>query len=65
MVPSSRSFGLFAPPRFLTMPNAGVDISDTSVKYVQFEPNARYHHGIELARHGSVDVPEGALNRVI
>ena len=32
---------ILPPPVWLTMPSMGVDISDTSLKYVSFEPTLK------------------------
>lgn len=50
-------------PRFLKMPSVGVDISDTSIKYVQFNPRRNKKGDLELLKWGDVDLPEGALKR--
>lgn len=51
------------PPSFLLMPSVGVDISDTSLKYIQFEPTGR--HGVKrtLKQWGEIDIPTGVLER--
>jgi Tfp pilus assembly PilM family ATPase len=49
------------PPRYLEMPFVGVDISDTSLKYIQF---GRRHEGKRaLELWGEVDIPAGVLDR--
>ncbi len=49
------------PPQFLSMPSLGVDISDTSLKYIQFgEPK---HHERPLELWGEIDIPLGVLDR--
>jgi len=50
---------IFPPPRYITLPNVGVDVSDSSVKYVQFARESGDSLGIE--RWGSVDVPSGVV----
>lgn len=60
----SRSLSsILPPPRFLTMPSAGVDISDTSMKYVAFEASLRPHAKRPLKYWGSIDIPTGVLSR--
>jgi len=49
-------------PNYLSLPSVGVDISDTSLKYIQFTPNYTTDT-LELAHWGDIDVPEGTLNR--
>jgi type IV pilus assembly protein PilM len=51
------------PPAFLTMPCVGVDISDTSLKYVAFKPTLRDHGDRELTLWGDIDIPSGVVNR--
>ena len=50
----------FPPPRFMTLPSMGVDISDASLKYVQFERDGQ---GLRLAHYGALDIPEGAVSQ--
>lgn len=54
---------VFPPPRYLTMPNVGVDISDTSLKYVQFQKRKSRDSDLRLEQWGDIDVPEGVVNR--
>ncbi len=49
------------PPQFLTMPSLGVDISDTSLKYIQFGEAKAGMRPLELW--GEVDIPSGVLDR--
>lgn len=51
------------PPNYITMPSVGVDISDTSLKYIQFEKDSRSGMTLELKHWGDIDIPEGALKR--
>jgi len=51
------------PPAFMTMPCVGLDISDTSLKYVAFKPTLRNQHMRELTVWGDIDIPSGVLNR--
>jgi Tfp pilus assembly PilM family ATPase len=49
------------PPQFLTMPSLGVDISDTSLKYIQFGEEKR---GMKpLLTWGEIEIPTGVLDR--
>ena len=49
------------PPQFLTMPSLGVDISDTSLKYIQF---GEEKSGVKpLMLWGEIDIPSGVLDR--
>ncbi len=51
---------VFPPPRFMTLPSAGVDISDASLKYVQFHRGAR---GLVLEQWGDIDIPDKTVKR--
>lgn len=51
------------PPTYITMPCVGVDISDTSLKYVLFKPHARSTTKKELEIWGDIPIPNGTLNR--
>lgn len=54
---------ILPPPQYMRMPNAGVDISDTSLKYVKFKRDSRSGMSLELESWGSVDIPDGVLKR--
>lgn len=51
---------IFPPPRFLTLPSVGIDISETSLKYMQF-----HTHGASrtLAHWGDILIPPGVITR--
>jgi type IV pilus assembly protein PilM len=51
------------PPTYMQLPSAGVDISDTSLKYIQFQPDSRSGTALELSYWGDIDIPVGALQR--
>lgn len=51
------------PPSFMTMPSIGVDISDTSMKYVSFIPSLRKNRDKILSQWGSIDIPASVLER--
>ncbi len=51
------------PPAFMTMPCIGLDISDTSLKYVGFKPTLRDSQRRELTLWGDIDIPSGVVNR--
>lgn len=51
---------VFPPPRFITLPSAGVDISDASLKYVQFKKRGK---GLQLEGWGDIAIPEGTVRR--
>jgi type IV pilus assembly protein PilM len=54
---------ILPPPSYITMPSVGVDISDSSMKYVSFEPTLRPGLSRVLDKWGSIDIPSGALER--
>lgn len=51
------------PPSYIQLPSAGVDISDTSLKYIQFKHTSRDTDDLDLLYWGDIDIPEGALTR--
>lgn len=59
----SRAAAIFPPPRYMQMPSVGVDISDSSLKYVFFEPSTHENQRFELVHSGSIDITEGAVER--
>lgn len=54
---------VFPPPRFITFPSVGVDISDTSLKYMQFERKHSHDLDLQLKYWGDIDIPEGVVER--
>lgn len=54
---------IIPPPSYLTMPSIGVDISDTSMKYVAFSRDKRSGRSLQLNDWGDIDIPEGVLKR--
>lgn len=54
---------LVPPPSFTTLPSVGVDISDTSMKYVAFSPNLRKNSPKLLTAWGDIDIPANSLDR--
>ncbi|MEL6803114.1 MAG: pilus assembly protein PilM, partial [Bacteroidota bacterium] len=54
---------LFPPPRYMLLPSAGVDISDSSLKYIQFRRDKRSGQHLKLIQWGDIDIADGALNR--
>ncbi len=50
----------FPPPQFLTLPSAGVDISDGSLKYIQFGKHSRE---LSLLAWGDLTIPENTVKR--
>lgn len=51
------------PPAFMTMSCVGLDISDTSLKYIAFKPTLRDQGARELTLWGDIDIPSGVVNR--
>lgn len=54
---------IFPPSSFIMLPSAGVDISDTSIKYIQFKKPHRYQNKLELKNWGDIDLPSGVFER--
>lgn len=54
---------LIPPPTFMQLPSVGVDISDTSLKYMQFVPHYGHTISYDIAHWGDVDIPDGVLER--
>lgn len=54
---------LLPPPSYMRLLSAGVDISDTSLKYVQFLPDERSGRTLRMKQWGDIDIPEGVLER--
>lgn len=54
---------VFPPPRLMTFPCVGVDISDTSLKYVEFEREHAHDTYLKLKQWGDIDVPSGIVER--
>ncbi|MGE5540866.1 MAG: pilus assembly protein PilM [Bacillota bacterium] len=50
----------FAPPRYLSMPTAGIDISASGIKVACL---AERTHGLEMVGYGEEPLPEGAIVR--
>ena len=54
---------VFPPPRYVTLPTVGVDISDTTLKYIQFERKHSHGKNMDLKYWGDIDIPTGVLER--
>lgn len=50
-------------PSFLSLPGFGVDISDTSLKYIQLIPTSRRHARYRIGQWGEVEIPSGVLQQ--
>jgi len=51
------------PPQFITLPSVGIDISDSSLKYIQFKPDRTHGSKLTLKSWGDIDVPAGVMER--
>jgi type IV pilus assembly protein PilM len=51
------------PPSYITLPSMGVDISDTSMKYVSFLSSMRTNKVSILDKWGDISIPENVLQR--
>ena len=54
---------ILPPPVWLTMPSMGVDISDTSLKYVSFEPTLKKNRTKKIEQWGEIPIPNGTVQR--
>ncbi len=54
---------VFPPPQYISFPSVGVDISDTSLKYVQFERERSRDTDLQLKYWGDIDIPAGVVDR--
>lgn len=54
---------IFPTPKYLTLPSVGVDVSDSSLKYIQFEQPHSHDTNLRLKAWGSTDIPEGVVER--
>ncbi|MFM2374526.1 MAG: hypothetical protein RLZZ234_521, partial [Candidatus Parcubacteria bacterium] len=50
---------LFPPPTYLAMPAVGVDVSDTSLKYIRFD---KHRDGVALGAWGDLKIPDGVIS---
>ncbi len=54
---------VFPPPHLMSFPCVGVDISDTSLKYVQFIREHAHDQNLTLKHWGDIEVPAGVVER--
>ncbi len=54
---------ILPPPTYLTMPCVGVDISDTSLKYISFQPTTLTKAQKKLKLWGEITIPNGVVQR--
>src|SRR5690242_12595809 len=59
----SRVQQLFPPPRLMSFPCVGVDISDTSLKYIQFTKEHSRDAYLAISHWGDLEIPVGAVDR--
>lgn len=52
---------VFPPPRYLTFPSVGIDVSDASLKFIKFSFVPGRDQSIRLALWGDIPVPPGAV----
>ncbi len=53
----------FPPPHMMSFPCVGVDVSDTSLKYIQFERPSGYSDALIVKQWGDITVPPGVVER--
>ncbi len=58
MLKSRSKNSFFAPPKFLTMPAIGIDVSDCSIKYAELFLT---HSGYRLGRYGNIPLQSGIV----
>lgn len=54
---------IIPPPSYITLPSVGVDISDTSMKYLSFIPTLNHKKARVLKFWGDIEIPANSLNR--
>lgn len=54
---------ILPPPTYMRLLCAGVDISDTSLKYIQFKPDSHSGTRLHMEAWGDIDIPDGVLER--
>ncbi len=54
---------IFPPPQYMTLPSVGVDISDNSLKYVQFVRRNSKDTNLALVHYGDLDIGAGVIER--
>lgn len=51
------------PPHYLQLPSVGVDVSDTSLKFIQFRPNSGHAGTFSIVQFGDIPIEPGTLVR--
>ena len=59
----SRVQQIFPPPQLMSFPCVGVDISDTSLKYIQFVRPHAHDTNLSIKYWGDIEIPAGAVER--
>ena len=59
----SRAQAIFPPPQFMAFPCVGVDISDTSLKYIEFERVRPNDIHLVVKQWGDIAIPAGVVER--
>ena len=54
---------IIPPPAYIQLPSIGVDVSDTSLKYIQFKGDTKSGTRLKLVHWGDIDIEKGALER--
>ncbi len=54
---------LFPPPALMSFPCVGIDISDTSLKYIQFVREHSHDKNLGIKYCGDIEVPSGVVER--
>jgi len=54
---------ILPPPAYLTMPCVGVDISDTSLKFISFHPSTKLGADLKIKNWGDIAIPNGVVSR--
>lgn len=62
MLSSSIVSRYLPPPEILRLPSVGIDISDTSLKYVAFKPSPLGKKGLRLTHWGDIPIPAGVIS---
>jgi type IV pilus assembly protein PilM len=59
----SRVQQIFPPPQLMSFPCVGVDISDTSLKYIQFVRPHAHDANLSIKHWGDIEIPAGVVER--
>lgn len=56
---------IIPPPTYMQLPSIGVDVSDTSLKYIKFKTDSKSGTQLLLQHWGDIEIAKGALERGI